>query len=371
MAARRVVVEADGGSRGNPGPAAYAALLKDAETGEVLASVVELLGVATNNVAEYHGLLAGLRLVHEHTPDAEVEVRMDSRLVIEQMRGAWKVKHPDLRPLADRARGLASPRTTWTWVPRGRNAGADALVNRALDGMPMPAESAELVEAVEAAGPPAARLVGWEERYGTPTTFLLLRHGVTAHTREKRFSGSGGTNPPLDAEGRAQAKAAAAVLAARGNIDAIVASPLQRTAETAEIVGKALGLEVTYDNGFAETNFGDWDGYTLPEVRERWPNELAAWQRSTAVAPPGGESFDHVAQRVRMARDRVVHEHPGQCVLVVTHVTPIKILVQLALDVPMHVLFRMELAPASLSEVEWYADGYASLRAFSVAAHLD
>ena len=97
---RRVIVEADGGSRGNPGPAAYGALVRDADTGEVIAERGESIGVATNNVAEYRGLIAGLELVREHAPDAEVEVRMDSKLVVEQMAGRWKIKHVDMKPLA-------------------------------------------------------------------------------------------------------------------------------------------------------------------------------------------------------------------------------------------------------------------------------
>ena len=100
MTRRAVIVEADGGSRGNPGPSAYGALVKDAGTGEVIAERAETIGETTNNVAEYHGLIAGLELAAEHAPGAGVEVRMDSKLVIEQMAGRWKIKHPSMRPLA-------------------------------------------------------------------------------------------------------------------------------------------------------------------------------------------------------------------------------------------------------------------------------
>jgi probable phosphoglycerate mutase len=130
-----VIVEADGGSRGNPGAAAYGAILRDAGSGEVLGQAAERIGVATNNVAEYHGLIAGLRLAGALAPDAPIEVRMDSRLVVEQMAGAWKVKHPSMVPLSVAARALAGNVTAWTWVPRGQNAAADALVNEALDGL--------------------------------------------------------------------------------------------------------------------------------------------------------------------------------------------------------------------------------------------
>jgi len=129
-----VIIEADGGSRGNPGPAAYGAVLKDADTGEVLAEDGTAIGVATNNVAEYSGLIAGLRLAEEFAPGAQVEARMDSKLVVEQMSGRWKIKHAGLQPLAKEAERLAPPGTTYTWVPRELNTHADRLANEALDG---------------------------------------------------------------------------------------------------------------------------------------------------------------------------------------------------------------------------------------------
>ena len=110
-------------------------------TGEVIAQDGKTLGIATNNVAEYSGLIAGLELAAEYAPNASIEVRMDSKLVIEQMAGRWKIKHPDLQPLAIKAQGLAPFGTEWTWVPRAQNAAADALANMALDGVPIPLEA--------------------------------------------------------------------------------------------------------------------------------------------------------------------------------------------------------------------------------------
>jgi len=130
---RSVVIEADGGSRGNPGPAAYGALLKDQQTGEVIAERGDSIGIETNNVAEYRGLIAGLELAAEHAPGAEIEVRMDSKLVVEQMAGNWKIKHPSMKPLALEAKRLAPSGTTYTWIPRSDNVHADRLVNEALD----------------------------------------------------------------------------------------------------------------------------------------------------------------------------------------------------------------------------------------------
>ena len=139
MAGRQVsgklVVEADGGSRGNPGPAGYGAVVRDADSGEVLAELRESLGTTTNNVAEYSGLIAGLESAGELAPGADVHVRMDSKLVVEQMSGRWKIKHPALQPLASRADAAARRlgRVTYEWVPRARNAHADQLANQAMD----------------------------------------------------------------------------------------------------------------------------------------------------------------------------------------------------------------------------------------------
>ncbi|MGW2217326.1 reverse transcriptase-like protein, partial [Nonomuraea sp. NPDC001684] len=126
------VIEADGGSRGNPGPAGYGAVVRDAADGQVLAEAAEAIGVATNNVAEYRGLIAGLTAVLGVGGEgAEVAVRMDSKLVIEQMAGRWKIKNEGLRPLALEAGALARRLRVveWTWIPREHNKNADRLAN--------------------------------------------------------------------------------------------------------------------------------------------------------------------------------------------------------------------------------------------------
>jgi probable phosphoglycerate mutase len=135
----KVILEADGGSRGNPGPAGYGAVVLDAGTEEVLAERAEGLGVTTNNVAEYRGLIAGLRAAIELGAD-DVEVRMDSKLVVEQMSGRWKVRHPAIQPLAKEATGLVAEigSVRFGWIPRGRNVRADALANQAMDAQAAP-----------------------------------------------------------------------------------------------------------------------------------------------------------------------------------------------------------------------------------------
>ncbi len=364
-----VVVEADGGSRGNPGEAAYGAVLKDAATGAVIAERAEHIGIATNNVAEYRGLIAGLELYNEHTPEAELEVRMDSKLVIEQMSGSWKIKHPDMKPLAMAANRLAPFGTTWTWIPRERNKDADALLNEALDtAMGKPSKRTRVAEVpVEEQPVPQARLVAWSRDLGSPTTLVLVRHGATDHTTEKRFSGRGGHDPALNADGRAQVRAVADWLAPLAEeIDVVLSSPLRRTRETAEIIAERLSHQVEVEEGLAEAAFGTWEGLTFHEVQQAYPDDLDAWLGSLDVAPGGhGDSFKEMDQRVRRTRDRLLSGYPGKAVLAVTHVTPIKMLVRMALGAPLDAVYKMELAPASVTVISWFEDGTASLRLFN------
>ncbi|MCW2607207.1 MAG: Phosphoglycerate mutase [Frankiales bacterium] len=369
----RVVVEADGGSRGNPGPAGYGAVVKDPVTGSVLAERAAGIGRATNNVAEYGGLIAGLQAALEVGAD-DVEVRMDSKLVVEQMSNRWQVKHPSMKPLAREASDLVARlgRVRFSWIPRAQNSHADRLANEAMDAAGRgevweqdPAE--QFLQQAERAPVPVVERTWSDAPSAPPTTTLLLRHGQTVLSVEKRFSGSG--DQPLTDVGQAQAAAAAARLAGSG-ATAVVSSPLRRARETAALVAAALGLDVVVEEGLRETDFGDWEGYTFGEVREKWPAEMDAWLASTSVAPPFGESFDATATRVRQARDRVLTRFGGRTVVLVSHVTPIKTLLRLALDAPPSALYRMHLDLACLSEVRWYADGPAVVRSLNDTHHL-
>lgn len=526
---REFIVEADGGSRGNPGPAGYGSVVLDAASGEILAEAAEYIGIATNNVAEYRGLITGLRAAYDLDPSATVHVRMDSKLVVEQMSGRWKIKHPDMKPLAAEAsRIFPADRLTYEWIPRERNKHADRLANEAMDagkrgeqwspaasgaaldapartpapeppgppgdaaagatraraalaagrraagdggtqtrlssgvrdpeaGMPDvgPGPSAAGRETVvssegqgtgvssagretgvsgvrpvmssssAAVGPsggasaqlrhgagvqadddvraaravasgavtsapgtttsdapaspsakspaPATATTGWSASadLGAPATFVLLRHGETPLTPQKRFSGSGGSDPALSDVGREQAERVAAALARRGTVQDVVASPLARTRETAGIVAARLGLDVSVDEGLRETDFGAWEGLTFGEVRERYPDDMNAWLADPEAEPTGGgESFAATAARIAATRDKLVAAYAGRTVLLVTHVTPIKTFVRLALGAPPESLFRMELSAASLSAVAYFADGNASVRLFNDTSHL-
>jgi broad specificity phosphatase PhoE/ribonuclease HI len=380
---RKLLVEADGGSRGNPGPAGYGALVRDRATGEILAEMCDSLGTTTNNVAEYSGLVAGLRAAADLAPGADVEVRMDSKLVVEQMSGRWQIKDPNLRSLAssaqDETRRLGQ--VSYVWVPRARNTRADRLANQAMDAASSPASAGSAGSASspgEESGPERlaaqpltttfAGRAGWGGAGGRATTTLLLRHGETPLSAERRFAGRG--DIPLTEEGLRQAAAAAEWLAARGGIDVIVTSPLRRARQTAEAVALATGVPLLADDGLVETDFGKWEGMTIAEVSQRWPDEASAWIGSVDVAPPGGESFADVIDRVNAALDRLLAEHQFRTLLLVSHVSPIKIAACRAMLAPPATLFRIQLDVASLCDIAWFADGPAVVRSLNDTAHL-
>jgi probable phosphoglycerate mutase len=371
----RVVVEADGGSRGNPGPAGYGAVVRDADTGAVLREVAEGIGVASNNVAEYRGLIAALQAALD-VGATEVDVRMDSLLVVNQMSEKWKIKHEAMRPLASQAAGLVRrfERVSFRHIPREQNSHADRLANQAMDDAARGLAWTQREEVPEPEPKPtrgrlssASSATGWSAPRGPATRLLLLRHGETPLSVDRRFSGRG--DAALTERGLAQAKAAAQRLAAY-DISAVVSSPLRRTVQTATAVAEALGIDVGTDDGFAETDFGRWEGLTFAEIREQWPKEMSAWLADPDVAPPGGESFTATFARVQVARDKLVAEYPGATVVVVSHVTPIKTVLRQALDAPPSALYRMHLDTASLSTTDWWADGQAVVRLINDTSHL-
>ncbi|QBJ94944.1 bifunctional RNase H/acid phosphatase [Rhodococcus sp. ABRD24] len=374
MSSDRVVVETDGGSRGNPGPAGYGAVVFDAAGRSVLAERREFLGVTTNNVAEYRGLIAGLTAARD-LGAREVDVRMDSKLIVEQMSGRWKVKHPDMIPLARQARELAGTfaRVTYSWIPRAENSHADRLANEAMDGED-PITSGFVADAgidagaAEASARATAEAPGWTGALGAPSRMLLLRHGQTELSVERRYSGRG--NPPLTEHGRAQARAAAERIAEKGAVAAVVSSPLGRALETADVAARALGLPVTIHEGLIETDFGKWEGLTFGEAAQRDPELHGRWLSDTSARPPEGESFDEVRTRIERVRDELTTSYAGSNILVVTHVTPIKTLLQLALDAGPSLLYRLHLDLASLSIAEFYPDGGSSVRLVNDTSHL-
>ncbi|WP_072688440.1 bifunctional RNase H/acid phosphatase [Rhodococcus marinonascens] len=373
MSVGRVVVEADGGSRGNPGPAGYGAVVFDATHNTVLAQRWESLGVATNNVAEYRGLIAGLTAAAE-LGASTVDVRMDSKLVVEQMSGRWKVKHSDMIPLQRNASEIARQfeQVSYTWIPRAENSHADRLANQAMDDVASGLENESVPTTLQAT--PAIPLqassaaAGWVDALGAPTRMLLLRHGQTSLSVERRYSGRG--NPALTEMGRAQADGAAKRLAGHDGIVAVVSSPLVRAQQTAAAAAAALGLPVAVFDGLTETDFGEWEGLTFREAADRDPELHRRWLSDTSVRPPSGESFDEVRERMVRVRDDLTASYAGGTILVVTHVTPIKTLLQLALDAGPSLLYRLHLDLASLSIADFYPDGGSSVSLVNDTSHV-
>ncbi len=359
----RVIVEADGGSRGNPGPAGFGAVVLDADTGAVLSEANDYIGVATNNVAEYRGLVAGLAAARD-LGASDVAVRMDSNLVVQQMKGIWQVKHPGMRALAREANTLRTcfESVTFEWIPRERNKRADRLANAAMDRATSPAPNRPSANTPGGETPAPA----WTPPAGRPTRFVLVRHGSTIHSAAKRFSGR--NDLPLNDVGQVQA----AALAAREFADAsaVVSSPLPRARATADAISARLGLPVRIDADLAELDFGEWEGLTAAQVRHRYPTQWARWDGSPDVPPPGGESFTNLTRRVHRARDAMIAAHPDRTVVVVTHVCPIKTLICSALEAPFAAIFRMHLDTASVSILDYFVDRPPSLRLFNDTSHL-
>ena len=403
---RRLLVEADGGSRGNPGPAGAGAVVRDEATGALLAERSVWLGDATNNVAEYNGLISGLRVAREHEASS-VHVRMDSKLVVEQMSGRWKIKHAGLQPLAREAAELvrAIGDVTFEWVPRKDNSHADRLANEAMDGRVDtawdggpdassaassdagseldPAGSARGSAAsasttgsqnagsqsagAESTGQPSA----WTGAVGAPTRLVLLRHGQTPLSVDRRYSGRG--EVPLTELGEQQARAAAKRLANSAWLDGpapVLASPLGRARQTAEAVSEATGGELSFHDGLLETDFGEWEGLSFSEAAQQYSRLHGAWLGDPSVAPPSGESMDAVFERVGQFCARTLQQHAGRTVVVVSHVTPIKALLRIGLDVGPSLFYRLHLDLASLSIVDFYPDGNASVRLVNDTSHL-
>ena len=211
---------------------------------------------------------------------------------------------------------------------------------------------------------------GWTGARGTPTRLLLLRHGQTELSVQRRYSGRG--NPALtDAGTAAGRRPRRGIWRQRGGIAAVISSPLQRAYDTAATAAKALGLDVTVDDDLIETDFGAWEGLTFAEAAERDPELHRRWLRDTSTTPPGGESFDDVLDAGAAGRaNGSSPAYQGATVLVVSHVTPIKMLLRLALDAGPGILYRLHLDLASLSIAEFYSDGASSVRLVNQTGYL-
>jgi probable phosphoglycerate mutase len=351
------------------------------------------LGLASNNVAEYTGLIVGLQAASEIERGAYVEARLDSKLVVEQMSGRWKIKHEDMRRLALQAREVvrgieaAGGRVELTWVPRADNGDADALSNQAMDGETVvwdaasdSAAPAASVAVADSASPMTGGGAETTERtepvvevrpdLGPPVRVILVRHGVTSFTTTGRLDGRGGSDPALTAEGRAQAAAAGRGVAeiADPADTVVITSALARGRETGRAVASALGLDAMGDDGWDEQAFGDWDGVSMGELMADHAEDLQRFRDDPAYARPGGESHEELARRVLAAFDRAVAR--GGTVVVATHRKPILVVLSHVLGLPHRSYWTLATAPASLTAIQLWADGNAQVAFVNRTAHL-
>ncbi|MFX0539377.1 bifunctional RNase H/acid phosphatase [Ornithinimicrobium sp. Y1847] len=427
---RALVVEADGGSRGNPGVAGYGALVRDARTGELLAERAAPLGKASNNVAEYQGLIAGLTAVLDLglADEAAIEVRMDSKLVVEQMCGRWKIKHEDMRRLALQARRLVDQiqaqegTVDFRWIRRESNKDADALSNRGMDGetvtqdhVPTGDQGASrtdlepeaewtlldgvdagsevtdggtdeaLATAVGAAATPPTFGVGRaplsdvyvsDETVPTlegETRLILVRHGVTDFTQSHRLDGRGGADPSLNSTGLAQARAAAVAVSRLiersdpGPVS-VVSSSLQRARQTGQAIADQLGVPREEDREWDEQAFGEWDGATMGELVSGRPEELLRLRSDLDFAPAGGESRRQVDERVGAALARAIGR--GGIVVVATHRVVLMSVLCRLLGIDHDRAWSIATAPTSLSAIEVWPDGGAQVAFINDTHHL-
>lgn len=369
----KVKVFADGGSRGNPGVAGSGTVVYSGDGQKILKEIIYAVGEsATNNVAEYHGLLRGLEAARE-LGASEVEFYMDSKLVVEQINGRWKIKHPDMQKLALEARALVNgfDQFSLEWIPRGKNKVADALSNDAMDAAAA-GHPAGIVGKEDEAPKPVAD--DFQPGRGEVTRFILVRHGFTDMTAAKQYAGR--ADAKLNEQGLGQARALAQELARRvadglENIDAIVTSPLQRCVATAQEIADAVPgnhTVVEYED-LQELDFGAWDGKTANEARTRDPELHDDWLTDNSLATPGGESVQALHRRVRGVRQQLQRDFAGKTVVVVSHVYPIKSFLRQGLDAGPVVFQRMFLQPASISTVEFHEAG-ATVTSFNECAHL-
>ncbi len=354
---RSLRVEADGGSRGNPGVAGYGALVRDAETGEVLVELAAPLGTASNNVAEYRGMLAGLRVAQAIDPAAEVEVGMDSKLVVEQMSGRWKIKHPDMQELARQGRDLVAEITAaggsvaFVWMPRDANAHADALSNRGMDGE----EVEEWREGSRGDHPPRrdTEPAAAQRRPGrdgpTLVVLALSNRGMDGEQVEDWH----GTQSPRD--DRTPRQEAEPVTVQPG--DGATRVVLVHDGSREEAERAAAQVAVLVDDPDASVITSDLvrarrTGATIAERLEVVPEVDADWD-----GPSEGESYDEVAARVVPAWDRAVSR--GATVVIVCPRSSILVVLAHVLGVPPERVGRLIVAPGSLTAIEARPDGEA------------
>ena len=358
------IIRADGASRGNPGEASYGAVLFDGDS--EVASASEHLGVTTNNFAEYSGVIAGLKLALAHDPNAEYLVQLDSKLVVEQLSGNWKVKSKDLMPLVSEANKLASRlKVRFEWIPREQNSRADSLANEALD-RPVAKSIPDQPGSIRA------------PRVTSPGTELIfVRHGHSAHTEKGLVAGGDGADPELSELGMREAEATAELLAnppsswglAMTN-PLVISSNMLRTTQTGKAIADKLGAEMVFDQRIREIFFGEWNGLSNTELFSKDPALLEAWRGSLDFRPPGGESIEDLISRTSPFVEEIRRDYPNRTVVVVSHMMPTRALTHQIIGGPSNYLWSTSFSPASVTAFRVWGTELHELITLNSCAHL-
>ena len=365
-----IVVYCDGASRGNPGPASYGVHIED-ETGSTIADFGEALGNQTNNYAEYQGVIAALRFLTT-TEHRLVTIRLDSKLVVEQLSGRWKVKSPEIKELVFEASQLLGAfDVKLEWIPRDKNTFADANANRALDEGDFHSEEADLP--LSAAQPRSIRA---PRQKTDPTTLVVIRHGSTDSTSANLIAGGDGEDVGLNEKGAREATFAADAVAPLLKffdlppVTSIIHSPMKRTTQTAEALFGTEGVVGISDERLREIAFGDWDGMSMNAMEIESSQELAKWRASTSQRPPGGESILDLEDRVSALVSEAVLENQGRTVVLVTHMMPSRVIAKLAQRSADSTYWNINFAPGGISIYRFFGTGFVETFAINSCAHL-
>ena len=361
---------ADGASRGNPGPAAYGVHITD-EAGNTIADFGENLGTATNNQAEYAGVIAGLRYLTT-TPHRQVTIRLDSKLVVEQLSGRWKIKNSGMQELAIEARGLLREfDAKFEWVPREQNSIADANANRALDdGDFSTTDQANLpLSSIQ------PRSIRAPRQYQEPTTIAVVRHGHTVNTEKNLISGGDGTDPELSELGLFEAHAAAKqlpiLLSEFGlpELSLVYHSPMLRTTQTGQALA-AGRLELKADPRLKEIGFGDWEMLEMAQLETDELDLVSTWRGSLEVAPPNGESVLDMQSRVWAALEEIIESNRGKAVAIATHMMPTRAFSAAAFKGARNAYFNLNSSPGGISIYRFFDMEFAEVFVLNSCQHL-
>jgi probable phosphoglycerate mutase len=300
---------------------------------------------------------------------------MDSKLVVEQMSGRWKIKHKDMIDLGSRVQKLKSGRSVkFIWIPREQNSRADALANKAMDGEPLPVAAALEFNSAEPSSIRAPRPSATDS-----TTLILVRHGRTILTESRKISGGDGEDPDLSDLGQKDAEQVAAEIAkfgVSGNFGflerpaVVLYSPIKRAAQTAAKIAKAIGARLEPLDELREIGFGEWDGLSNEEMMAAFEEQYNNWRGSFEVAPPGGESLKDFDARIQKAFDHILSKYPNQSVVLVAHVMPVRAFLRIATDASVAGFWRPNIGPASISIARYWGREAAEVVCMNSTAHL-